>query len=445
VNFQEAAAYMSGLLRFGVKLGNERFEALLERLGSPHHSLRAVHVAGTKGKGSTATFIASILRCSGYRVGVYLSPFVYNLRERIQIDGSMISEDEFAEIVTEIKPHIDEIALTDLGQVTEFELKTAVGFVYFARKNVDYAVIEVGLGGRLDATNVLPHPVVSVITNIGLDHTEVLGATIPLIAAEKAGIIKQNGNCVTGVDNRAAFEVIQGVAKLRDAALFRVRERKQWSADADGRLTLRFSDGDLPGIRLQMLGGFQKNNAALAAFAARALNDPLITPETIREGLEAANLPGRFEIISKCDPTVVVDVAHNELSAQALQAALISELSADKRPVVLVIGMSRHHDPVEFLGSLLKTRNGKRLKTHTLLASEPTFKPRRVEDIVSAASSLGVGYAHIESTVASAAVKAVAIADKLPNSIVLVTGSFYTVGDVVPEFWRNLLSTRITR
>ena len=220
MDFDEALAYMQGRLRLGTKLGNERFLALLHRLGDPQERLRVVHIAGTKGKGSTTAMVANILQAAGHTVGMYLSPYVYDVRERVQINGEMISRAHFARWVTVIRPHIEALEKTDLGPTTEFELKTAVGLCYFAERAVDYAVLEVGLGGRLDATNVVSRPLVTVITNIGLDHTELLGETLGEIAAEKAGIVKPGVPCITGVPvGGEAWDVIARICEERGAPL----------------------------------------------------------------------------------------------------------------------------------------------------------------------------------------------------------------------------------
>jgi dihydrofolate synthase/folylpolyglutamate synthase len=425
---------MGGLLRLGIKLGNTRFEALLERLGSPHRRLRAVHIGGTKGKGSTATFATAILRASGYRVGTYLSPFVYNLRERIQVDGEMIPEADFARIVTEIRPHIEALAETEHGATTEFELKTAVGFVYFAEQEVDYAVIEVGLGGRLDATNVLPNPIVSMITNIGLDHVELLGNTLSAIAGEKAGIIKPGGLCVTGISDDVPFGVVRNAAKARQARLVRVSERGDWWSEPDKTLTISTDALKLEHVSLSLRGHFQHANAALAAIAL-AESGIALTPDAIKAGLEAATLPGRFELIRPSNPTVVVDVAHNELAGRVLRDALVDELHGERRPVVLIVGVSRTHDPAEILLPLVRADGKRGLNITALIATEPSFRPRRVEDIVVAARNLGIGTVSIEGTVKQAAIRALQMAMRLPDALVVITGSFYTVGELTPEVW----------
>ena len=225
MSFEDAVGYTRGRLRFGVKLGNDRFLALLARLGNPQNAFRPVHIAGTKGKGSTAVMTASILRAAGYRTGTYLSPYVYDVRERIQIDGEMIPRDDFARWVETIKPHVEALEQTELGATTEFELKTAIGFCYFAEQKVDYAVVEVGLGGRLDATNVFSAPLVTAITTIGYDHVELLGPTLADIAREKAGIVKPGVPCVTAVlAGSEADGSISTICAERGALLIRVTE-----------------------------------------------------------------------------------------------------------------------------------------------------------------------------------------------------------------------------
>ncbi|HEY3331870.1 MAG TPA: Mur ligase family protein [Capsulimonadaceae bacterium] len=437
MDYREAAEYMGSLLRLGIKLGNSRFEALLERLGSPHRQLRSVHVGGTKGKGSTATFATAILRAAGYSVGTYLSPFVYDLRERVQVDGEMISEADFARIVTLIRPHIEALAETEHGATTEFELKTAVGFVYFAEQNVDYAVIEVGLGGRLDATNVLPESVVSIITNIGLDHVEMLGNTLSAIAGEKAGIIKPGGLCVTGIADDTPYGVVRRTAQKQGARIVRVREPQDWCTERDHTLSIAVEGLRLEHVGLKLRGRFQHANAALAAIALHTAGIAL-TSDQIQHGIETATLPGRFEVIRSSSPTVVVDVAHNELAGRVLRDALVEELHGDQRPVVMVVGVSRNHDPAEILLPLVRADGKRGLNIAALIATEPQFRPRRVEDIVVAARTLGINAVSIEGSVKAAALRALMTASKHINPVVVVTGSFYTVGELDHETWEEL-------
>lgn len=430
--------YMRGLLRLGVKLGNDRFEALLTRIGDPHKKLRAIHVAGTKGKGSTACFAASILQAAGYKVGAYFSPFVYNLRERIQVNGQMIPEDDFARIVTMIRPHIEYLAQTDHGQTTEFELKTAVGFVYLAEQNVDYAVIEVGLGGRLDATNVLPHPIVSVITNIGYDHVEMLGHTLSAIAYEKAGIVRARGTVVTGIEGGEALDTVRAVCKERGACLTRVVPGKSFVSHDDGSVSIRTQAYCIDHVRPRLAGRFQHANAAVAATAVLLAPCARITPEHLRTGIESAFLPGRMQTVHDTNPTVIVDVAHNELASGVLADALVNMHRANDRPVMLVLGMSRGHDPAQFLQSLTST-----IRPEKIWVCEPSFRALPAETIANAARQLLDGDAVITLTqnAVDAAKEAVRAARQINDSIVLVTGSFYTVGDILPETWQEILES----
>lgn len=461
MNFDDAVGYVRGRLRLGVKLGNDRFLALLERLGNPQQSLRVVHIAGTKGKGSTAVMAASILRVAGYRTGTYLSPYVYDVRERVQIDGEMIPRDDFARWVETIKPHVEALEATDLGATTEFELKTAIGFCYFAEQKVDYAVVEVGLGGRLDATNVFQSPLVTAITTIGYDHVEMLGPTLADIAREKAGIVKPGVACVTAVPaGSEADGSISAICHERGAPLIRVTEMGDggeisYRLHDDGTLSVRTPVREIDGIHMRLRGSFQHGNAATAIGALDSIDAdrrPVITDEQVRRGFEEAYLPGRLDHIST-NPVVVVDGAHNELAAQALAKALHEEdlLPRDypspplpsregvkPRRLILVVGMSRNHAPSTFLEPLLA------LKPSAVIATQPAFHPRDAREVASIAADAKVETVRVvDSSVADACRAALALST--PNDVICLTGSFYTVGDVPPETWLSLLSERTLR
>ena len=429
MDFDEALTYLQGRLRMGVKLGNDRFLALLDRLGNPQDRLRVIHIAGTKGKGSTTAMVASVLSIAGYKVGAYLSPYVYDVRERVQINGEMISREDFARWVSVIQPHVEALEGTELGATTEFELKTAIGLCYFAEQAVDFAVLEVGLGGRLDATNVISSPLVTVITNIGLDHTEILGETLGAIAAEKAGIIKEGISCVTGVPvGGEAWQVIERICRERDAPLISI----QPPSDDARSLTLTTDRRTLRGVQLQLRGAFQAQNAAAALTALDSIGLealPLVPNEVAQRGLEAAWVPGRLQQVSE-EPTVVVDVAHNEISASALADALRTYFQAESRRVILVVGLSRNHDPEAFLKPLAG------LNPAALIATQPACRPRPAEDIAFAAQALGLpNIATVESSVLDAVRSA--LNQARPDDLICLTGSFYTVGDVPPAFWQN--------
>ena len=458
VDFDEALGYFEGLLRFGVKLGLERFEALLARCGSPHLRLAAVHIAGTKGKGSTAIFASAILRAAGYKVGTYLSPYVYDLRERVQVGGEMIPKADFARLATLIRAESEALLKEqpELGPTTEFEFKTALGFLWFAEQNVDYAVIEVGLGGRLDATNVLPAPVVSVITNIGLDHTLILGDTLALIAGEKAGIVKPGGVCVTGAQAPEALGVIRAVCAERGAKLVEIVPGQDWGEEtgapgnaSEQRVWIATPKRRIKGVSLGVRGEFQQANAAVAAAALDCANLPIdgLTEDAIRRGLASARIPGRMEIVRGALPTIVVDAAHNAMAASALGSALRSGFEADKRPLIFVVGMSKGHEPAEFLGELVV---GFDEKSVTLIATQPSFRPQEAAEVADAARALGVGWVLVEPQTQAAARLAVemaqdALADGAAGMIdplVVVTGSFFTLGDLTPPVWQSIFEER---
>lgn len=427
MTFEQALAYMGSLRRHGMKLGNERMEALLDRLGSPHARLRCVHVTGTKGKGSTTALVASILQEHGWRVGAYLSPYVYDVRERIQVDGRLISRRDFARLVGHIAPRIDEVKAAGFGQITEFELKTAMGFLHFAREEVDFAVIEVGIGGRLDATNVLT-PCACVITNVGLDHTDILGDTHALIAAEKAGILKRGCPATTAADMPEALEVIRRraaelavplrIARAEGDALADVT----WETDGE-RVTVRTRHARYGPTEMALRGAHQHANAACAVAAVEdalaAAHRPLDTGSVVR-GLRAASLPGRFEVVRE-RPWLVMDGAHNALSA----AALAREVRrVPYRRLLLVVGMLSGHSPAEFLAELAPIAD-------RVYATRPDWR-RAIPEVEVADAARAVGASTVEITPPLLAAR-VALSDAAPDDLVLVTGSFYLLGDAPPR------------
>ncbi|MGQ9486968.1 MAG: bifunctional folylpolyglutamate synthase/dihydrofolate synthase [Armatimonadota bacterium] len=440
MDYTRAVMYMQSLKRFGIKLGNERFEALLERLGNPHHQLRVIHVAGTNGKGSTSTFIATILQAAGYKVGLYLSPYVFNLRERIQVNGYPIPESDFARLVTWIKPHIEELAQTSLGQVTEFELKTAVGFSCFAEQRVDFAVVEVGLGGRLDATNVV-RPLVSVITSIGWDHMDRLGDTLGKIAAEKAGIIKPYAPAVTGVTDPEPLEVIREHAKRAGVPLTEVKPERMvipppartvhWQNEGVARMrqkvSVRTTDRVYRHLSLRLLGRHQCSNAAVAIAAVEALQHAhrVDVPESaIRTGLEHATMPGRMQIVRR-SPMLLLDGAHNVDAVRCLAQAIPETLRY--RRLILVLGMTRGHDPRGVVDTLAPLAS-------YIIFTQPNDQRRRPAVDLPEASTVPLPSYEIIPSVAEAVEHAMSIAE--PDDLVVVTGSFYVVGEVPIEKWQ---------
>ncbi len=451
---------MGGLQRFGMRLDRERFVELLRRLGSPHEKFPAIHVAGTNGKGSTVTFIASVLHRAGYKVGAYLSPYVFDLRERVQIGGEMIGKDDFSRWVKTIRPHVEAVASqTDLGQTTEFELKTAIAFCVFAEQAVDFAVIEVGIGGRLDATNVIPPPLVSVITSIGWDHTPLLGTTLQEIAGEKAGIIKRGTLAtITGVaQNSVALQPImrrayadgvpllrvavahtekqttaESLAFVRDAATAYVRCETLVNGAVRIHAPTALQEFGLPplalSLRLALRGPFQAGNAGAALAALSILQKyekAKIFPDILVEGLEKATLPGRFQVIKRDNKTLVLDVAHNTDGAQVLSDALRAEFADNDGNLPhfsLVVGMSRTHEPEPFLRLLAPI-------FASVTVTAPTFRPKPADETRQAALDAGVPEARLRVVEPVAEAIQQAWNDTPDGGVVVVTGSFYTVGE----------------
>lgn len=333
LNYEQALDYIHSHKRFGSKLGLERIGELMRLLGNPQEKLRFVHVAGTNGKGSTSIMTAAILRAAGYRTGLTVSPFVVDFCERVQIDGSVISHEELSEEITRIQPFADQVE-----GLTEFELITAAAFDLFHRKNCEIAVAEVGLGGRFDATNMIPKPLVSVITPIGLDHTQILGDTIEQIAFEKCGIIKPGVPVVT-----SPAQDIDALPVLLEQCAYRGSTLSQPTLNAaeQVRLSLNGTDFVYQGFSMHvpLLGQYQIANALTAMKAAelavqQCTNQPL-SMQAVQEGLAFVRFPARMEIVCR-HPLTILDGAHNPQGAKALAESL-SLLG--KRPITAVMGM----------------------------------------------------------------------------------------------------------
>jgi dihydrofolate synthase/folylpolyglutamate synthase len=434
MNFDQAVEYLDGLTKFPSQFGLARITALSRAFGDPHRALRVIHVGGTNGKGSTATFAASILREAGYRVGLYLSPYVHDLRERIQINGRMIPRQDFADIVSEIQPIAEDLAASNLGEINEFEVKTMAAYLHFAREKVDFAVLEVGIGGRFDATNIVS-PLVAIITNVSLDHTERLGKTVDKIAFEKAGIIKTGSVLVTAVDDPEAWRVILKRARQEGAEVWRVTKAGPGdsgmpSADVQLRY-LSKSDGfslhgggiHMVGLRPGLAGRFQHVNAATAVAAISAMTryEVRIPERAIKAGVANAYIPGRLEVLLD-SPKLVIDGAHNPAAARHLAGAIGEAF--DYKRLILVVGMLTTHPADGFLAEIaplaskiVATQSGWYLASPAEQIGE---EARRYCDDV-----------EVVPGVQDAVARALQAADK--DDLVLVTGSLYTIGEVRME------------
>ncbi len=429
--------------RDAVSYDLRRMEELLVRLGRPQLKAKSVHIAGTKGKGSTAAMVASALAAAGYKTGLYTSPHLTDLRERIRVDGELISEAELVSLVARLKPEVEAVnRKASYGQLTTFELLTALGFLYFALEGVDFQVVEVGLGGRLDATNVL-QPEVCAITSINLDHTDVLGSSLAEIAAEKAGIIKPGSFVVCSPQPDEVARVIEETCLERGVGLVTVGRDVTWEGlgfDA-ARQLLRVS-GRLGSYRLSLplLGRYQLENAATAVAVLEVLAGRgfSISRDSIIGGLERVSWPGRFQILGH-NPLIVVDGAHNPASARELKQSLEHYLKgyagykAGNRPIeraILVIGTSCDKDIagiVPELSSLFTTVIATRSRHPRAMATAP---------IVAEFGRHGLEALPVE-TVSGALKLALSLAGD--RDLICVTGSLFVVGEAIEQLGKSTL------
>ncbi|MBO8158795.1 folylpolyglutamate synthase/dihydrofolate synthase family protein [Thermosyntropha sp.] len=345
---------MSQLTALGSKPGLERIERLLKEMGNPEKELKCVHIAGTNGKGSTSLIIASVLTKAGYKVGRFISPHVHSYRERFTIDGVEIDPWTLKRYIDEVEEKIAVMVEEGFPHPTEFEVLTAIAFQYFKDAEVDIAVIEVGMGGLYDSTNVIT-PLVSVITSVGLDHTDFLGTTIAEVAYNKAGIIKTGVPVVVGDLPEEAWQVVIKEAGAKGAPIYASSmtwvKREDLPQIGEQKVSIEFAGYELNSVSFALLGDYQLDNLATAYTALMVLKQLgyKITDDNVRDALASLHIPGRLEIVSR-DPLVIVDVAHNPHGASALNRSLASLLPG--RQKVLVCGMVDDKDATETLNFL---------------------------------------------------------------------------------------------
>lgn len=428
--YVDALTYIDGLLtrprpatppRDAGKL--RRVEELLRRLGDPHRAVRTLLIAGTKGKGSTAAMLASILHAAGYRIGLYTKPHLVDYRERIRIDDELVPPEELARLVEAARPHVEAMDAHPLGVPTYFEFSVALAFTHFARSRVDLAIVEVGLGGRLDATNVAD-PAVSVITPVSYDHMEVLGDTLDAIAREKAGIIRDRGAVVSAPQGPEALAAIIDVCARHEARLWLIDEVMRWRAVSSTPYEQSFELSgpwwDYGRLRLPLVGAHQIVNAATAVASAEVLADrgfPL-DAGAVRTGLDRLRWPARVEVLRE-RPYVVVDVAHNPASLGALRQTL--EAIFPGRRIVLVFGMVATHDHRACTSLIAPLAD-------VVIVTTPHHTKPLSAGVLAAEAGRFVARVEVVEDRQAAVQRALELAG--PEDVVVVTGSFFLVGDV---------------
>jgi dihydrofolate synthase / folylpolyglutamate synthase len=430
--YQECLDKIYRLGRFGIKLELDTIGNILQVLGHPEKKFLTVHVAGTNGKGSTATYIASILQAAGFRTGLYTSPHLVTFNERIRVNGRMITD---ADVVSAYEA----VSAADTGKrnATFFEIATAMAFYHFAAQQVEWAVIETGMGGRFDATNIVL-PRVSVITNLSIEHTEYLGGTIRALANEKGGIIKQTTPVVTSVTQPSGIKVLKDIAREKSAPLYQFRHdffiRKN-----PGRpfFTYRGLHLHIPDLTIPLPGDHQKENVSLALAACELIFDRngkndlqyTLTPALVKKGLGTARWPGRLEIIQK-NPLVILDGAHNRKAAQVLGRYLSTTLAGKK--LTLVVGILDDKPYEAMLKYLLPSAHRVIITRAKIDRSLPTHV------LAAAAKKIFSGTIQVKEDVAEAV--NLAISTSSDQDAVCIAGSLYVAGEAKEKFDMDFLS-----
>ncbi len=409
------------LRRFGIQLGLATISRLMRGLGNPQDQYRCIHVAGTNGKGSIAAFLSSVLAHGGYKVGLYTSPHLVRFNERIQINGRPISDEDVAEAAEAVQR-----IYTQGEPPTFFECATAMALHHFARAGVDWAVLETGMGGRYDATNVV-HPAVSIISNISIEHTEYLGKTLAEIAAEKAGIIKTGAGVVTGTRQKNALRVIEQAASGNGVPLLRLGKEIKIRKERDGSFSYLGENRRWPRLKVGLLGDHQITNAALALGALELLMDKdlNLSDEAVYTGLAAARWPGRLEVVSK-EPLILLDGAHNPSAVRSLKTFLENGMAP--RRIILVLGILKDKAWKPMLRDLAGIAD---LMILTKPEYERAADPEELGTFVRPITQDLRVISHLPDAVS------LALDEARDGDLVCITGSLYTVGEA-----RACLETR---
>jgi dihydrofolate synthase/folylpolyglutamate synthase len=432
ITYEQAIEYLESFIDYerlsapydpnGWKL--ERVERLLELVGNPHLKLKVIHIAGTKGKGSTSAIVASILKEAAYKVGLYTSPHLVTFRERIAINDDMISKEQVCEMVEYIKPYVEKLQKEDnVGIISFFDVYTVIAMLFFEFEKVDFAVLEVGLGGRLDATNVV-NPLVSVITPISYDHITILGDTLTAIAGEKAGIIKENGYVISSLQEPEALKVIKDTCEKKNAILFQVGEDiiyEKTQTGAFNEFGVHGIFGKYDHLVVQLLGEHQIINATTAVGAIECLrfHGIEIPSSSIKSGMFNIKWKARVEVV-QYNPIIILDVAHNSASAKALSDTIKNTFGYQK--LILIFGIALHKD-VRGMGEYLCPIADKIIltKINNLRAMTPEAIKEELMDFCD------------DFIITQDTQSAIQIAKSIatPLDLICITGSFYLAGEAM--------------
>ena len=342
MNYEEAREYLDQVSKGGSVLGLDNMRELLKRLENPQDGLKFVHISGTNGKGSVLAYVSTVFKEAGYRTGRYISPTLFSYREKIQVNESFIGREDLAHLTEEVKKAAEEMQNSGKGFPTIFEIETALAFLYFAEQKCDIVILETGLGGALDATNVIKTSVMEVITSISMDHMEFLGDTLGKIALQKAGIIKPHTSVVSAVQDMEAMEVIRDVCRKKEC-VFDTVDQEQIKDISYGYEGQSFSYKDWKNIKISLMGSYQIKNAALALEAIEALRKLgyELNDKAVYQGMKTAVWKGRFTVISK-EPFIIMDGAHNQAAAEELVRSL--KLYYPGKKFYYIFGMFRDKD-----------------------------------------------------------------------------------------------------
>lgn len=416
--------------RFGMVLGLDRMEELLRRLGNPQDDLKVIHVAGTNGKGSVSKYLEEGLSACGYKMGLYTSPYIETFNERIRYDGADISDEDLEYYGQKVVSAAEAMVADGLDSPTEFEVVTAIAFLYLADRQADITILEVGLGGIGDSTNVVKSPLASVITSISYDHMAQLGSSLAEIAVNKAGIIKTGCPVIANVPQRDAAKIIARKAYAMGSRLYDISGIRAAVSDEtpfSQKVSMELYEKSYSDVEISMVGRHQAENLKTALATLEILRKSgavKLDREALYEGLKRARQPGRFEVISE-DPLVIIDGAHNEAGAQALQETMAQHFAGKK--ILLVAGILADKEIDSIVKFLTKI-------TDHIIVTEPD-NPRKLaaEKLAGHVADFGVA-AEAVPDVEAAVHRAKELADGY--DVILFAGSLYLIGDV-RRLWRN--------